>query len=263
MADQKRILEAKGVTMRFGGLVAVNKVDFFIDEHEIVSLIGPNGAGKTTFFNVLTGIYEPSDGEAFFLDQPVKKSKPFEITKLGIGRTFQNIRLFSSMTVYENIMVGMYCRTHTNLFNILARDKHFKREEEMVRHKVLELMEFLELSDVKDELATSLSYGYQRRVEIARAMATDPKLLLLDEPAAGMNTGEKNEMKKLIGRIRSRGNTILLIEHDMKLVMGISDRISVLDYGNKIAEGRPEEIQKNEKVINAYLGEAATQEEAI
>lgn len=249
-----RILEAKGITKSFGGLTAVNNVDFHIDEGEIVSLIGPNGAGKTTFFNLITGIYEPTKGEVYFLGEKLKKSKPYEITKLGIGRTFQNIRLFSSMTVLENVMIGQYCRTSANLFSAIIKTPRAAKEEKEVKEKALEILDFLDLTDVKDEIAVSLPYGHQRRVEIARALATEPKLLLLDEPAAGMNTGEKVEMTELIKKIRDKGYTILVIEHDMKLVMGISDRIVVLDYGNKIAEGLPEEIQKNERVIAAYLG---------
>lgn len=249
-----KVLEAKGITKTFGGLTAVNNVDFHIEEGEIVSLIGPNGAGKTTFFNIITGVYEPTSGQVNFLGKEIHTLKPYEITIEGISRTFQNIRLFSSMTVFENILIGQYCRTEANLFNVIFKTKKAVDEQEKAKEKAQEIIDFLELGPIADEIATSLPYGDQRRVEIGRALATEPKLLLLDEPAAGMNTQEKVEMQDLIRKIRAKGYTVLLIEHDMKLVMGISDRIAVLDYGNKIAEGNPQEIQNNERVISAYLG---------
>ncbi len=248
------VLQAKGITKNFGGLTAVNNVDFHIKEGEIVSLIGPNGAGKTTFFNIITGVYGPTSGQVNFLGKEIHMLKPYEITMEGISRTFQNIRLFSSMTVFENILIGQYCRTEANLFNVMFKTKKAINEQEEAKEKAQEIIDFLELGSVADEIATSLPYGDQRRVEIGRALATEPRLLLLDEPAAGMNTQEKKEMQALIRKIRDKGYTVFLIEHDMKLVMGISDRVAVLDYGNKIAEGNPQEIQKNERVISAYLG---------
>ena len=250
----QNVLEVKNLGKSFGGIQAISNVDLHIKEGEIVSLIGPNGAGKTTFFNLITGIYDPSEGEIIFGSQLIKKRKIHEITKMGIARTFQNIRLFPSMTVEENIMVGQFCRTKSHLFAAFFKTKLMRSEEKKVREKALELMELLELTDKKDYLAVDLSYGEQRRVEIARALATEPTLLLLDEPAAGMNSKEKIEMMEMIRKINSIGHTILLIEHNMKLVMDLSDRIIVLDYGQKIAEGTPTEIQNNERVISAYLG---------
>jgi branched-chain amino acid transport system ATP-binding protein len=258
--DSPNILEARKVTKIFGGLWANKDVDFDIPRRRIVSLIGPNGAGKTTFFNQLTGMFEPTSGTIEFEGESILGLKPHKVVQMGVARTFQNIRLFSDMSVLGNVMVGRHVRMKSSWYESLFRLPWVREEEEETRRRAFELMELVNLSRrYEGEFAKNLPYGDQRRLEIARALATEPKLLLLDEPTAGMNPGETAEMTRLIARLRDElGLSILLIEHDMKVVMGVSERITVLDYGEKIAEGSPEEIRTNDRVIEAYLGKQAT-----
>jgi branched-chain amino acid transport system ATP-binding protein len=250
------LLEARGVTKRFGGLVAVSNVDFTLPERRIYSIIGPNGAGKTTFFNIIAGLYRPDAGTITFAGRNIVGLKPHQVTRLGIARTFQNIRLFGAMSALENVLVGMHCRLTTNALGAIVRWPAVNREEARAREEARELLRFVGLARKEHEWARNLSYGDQRRLEIARALATRPRLLLLDEPTAGMNPMETAATMRFIERLRDTGLTILLIEHDMKVVMGISDRIMVLDHGERIAEGTPAEIRSNARVIEAYLGRA-------
>ena len=252
--SEPSLLVAKDVSKRFGGVQALAEVSFVINHGEIYGLIGPNGAGKTSLFNVLTGIYEPDGGSFLFDGEPLDRLKPNEVAERGIARTFQNIRLFQNLSAVENVMIGRHVRTKAGVFGAVFRDKATRVEEAAIERRAYELLDYVGVAKRANDLAKHLAYGDQRRLEIARALATDPKLLALDEPAAGMNATETQSLKRLLENIRRDGTTILLIEHDMKLVMSVCDRVLVLDYGRKIAEDTAPAVQRDSKVIAAYLG---------
>ncbi|HEX8601640.1 MAG TPA: ABC transporter ATP-binding protein [Pseudoduganella sp.] len=252
--SEQVILNIQGVNKRFGGLQALTDVRINIQRGQIYGLIGPNGAGKTTFFNVITGLYQPDTGTFELAGKPYSPSAPHAVARAGIARTFQNIRLFGEMTALENVMVGRHVRTHQGVFGAIFRHKAARDEEKAIRLRAQELLDFVGIGQFASRTSKYLSYGDQRRLEIARALATDPQLLALDEPAAGMNATEKLALRELLVKIKAEGKTVLLIEHDVKLMMGLCDRISVLEYGKLIAEGLPHEIQSNQAVIDAYLG---------